>query len=260
MFCPTQFRKRDALTECGRDCTACLPWHYRLRRGASRRSLEAYERSIRRASVVVANSQYVQKVIRRFYGLSAPVMYPTIDLGLYDAAGDPAQREHILFVKPQYVKGFPIFLKIVQQMRDARFLVAGCTSRRTRRQLERLGNVEVMGWTADMRAVYARARVLLGPSIWQEPFGRVFVEAGASGVPSVASARGGIPEAVGEGGILIDDIFDVNRWVWALRELDDPVVYARLSMNAREHARQVAAGAGVERFAEIVKSTIGLAL
>jgi len=76
----------------------------------------------------------------------------------------------------------------------------------------------------------------------------------------VASARGGIPEAVGDGGILIHDIFDISRWVEALRKLDDPMVYGRLSANARRHARQLAAGSGMQRFAEIVKGTIGLAL
>jgi len=259
MFCPTQFRARDALAECSRDCKACLPWRLRMTFGAVERALHEYEGAFRRASVVVANSQYVQKVIRRFYDIDAPVMYPAIDLRLYQVEGAPDQRECTLFVKPQDTKGLPIFLEVAKCMQDRRFLVAGA-SRRRARELGRLENVECMGWTDDMRQVYGRTRVLLGPSIWQEPFGRVFVEAGASGIPSVASARGGIPEAVGDGGILIHDIFDISRWVEALRKLDDPMVYGRLSANARRHARQLAAGSGMQRFAEIVRGTIGLAL
>ena len=259
MFCPTQFRARDALAECSRDCKACLPWRLRMTFGAVQRALHEYEEAMRRASVVVANSQYVQKVIRRFYDIDAPVMYPTIDLRHYEVEGDPDQREYTLFVKPQDIKGLPIFLEVAKRMQDRRFLVAGA-SRRRARELGRLENVECMGWTDDMRQVYGRTRVLFVPSIWQEPFGRVFVEAGASGIPSVASARGGIPEAAGDGGILIHDIFDISRWEWALRRLDDPMVYARLSANARRHAKQLAADSGVQRFAEIVKGTTGLAL
>ena len=260
MFCPTQFLTRDALSECDRDCRTCLPWRFRLKFRAVKRTLDEYEQAIRKADLVVANSGYVQRVIGRFYGVQAPVMYPTIDLGLYSVEGDPGQRGHILFVKPQYVKGLPIFVEVARRMPDRRFLVVGSRRRRTRRRLERLGNVECKGWTDDMRLVYGRTRVLLGPSIWPEPFGRVFVEAGATGIPSVASARGGIPEAVGDGGILIDDIFDISRWVWALRKLDDPIVHARLSVNARTHAKQLVADSGVDRFAEIVKGKIALAL
>jgi glycosyltransferase involved in cell wall biosynthesis len=84
-----------------------------------------------------------------------------------------------------------------------------------------------------MRAAYARTRILMGPSIWPEPFGRIFVEAASNGIPSIASERGGIPEAVGKGGILIDDIFDVNRWVEALRQLASPDIYPAHEKNAR---------------------------
>ena len=48
--------------------------------------------------------------------------------------------------------------------------------------------------------------LLIVPSLWQEPFGRVIVEAYAQGVPVLASRVGGIPEIVEEGvtGFLFD--------------------------------------------------------
>ena len=43
----------------------------------------------------------------------------------------------------------------------------------------------------------ALTRVLLAPSVWAEPFGRVAAEALVNGIPPVVSDRGGLPEAVG---------------------------------------------------------------
>lgn len=42
------------------------------------------------------------------------------------------------------------------------------------------------------------------PSIWQEPFGMVALEGLASGAVVISSDRGGLPEAVGDTGILFD--------------------------------------------------------
>jgi glycosyltransferase involved in cell wall biosynthesis len=145
-------------------------------------------------------------------------------------------------------------------MSDTRFVVAGKMRRHARMKLRRLNNVDCMGWVKDMKGAYGRARLLIGPSIWPEPFGRVFIEAAASGIPSVASARGGIAEAVGEGGILIDDIFDINRWVEALRQFEDPDTYAAYAENARENARSFTAQASLEQFIQSVRKVTGIEL
>jgi glycosyltransferase involved in cell wall biosynthesis len=43
----------------------------------------------------------------------------------------------------------------------------------------------------------------------------VAVEAQSCGIPIIASARGGLPEAVGDGGLLIEDYRNVEAWVAA---------------------------------------------
>jgi glycosyltransferase involved in cell wall biosynthesis len=46
----------------------------------------------------------------------------------------------------------------------------------------------------DVVGMLHAADVLVLPSMWEEPFGRVVLEAMATGRPAVASAVGGIPE------------------------------------------------------------------
>ena len=50
------------------------------------------------------------------------------------------------------------------------------------------------------------AAIIIIPSLWQEPFGLVAAEAMSFGVAIIASKSGGIPEIIGNNGILIDNI------------------------------------------------------
>jgi glycosyltransferase involved in cell wall biosynthesis len=258
MFCPRQFRDRDPLRDCNLHCRACFPMRRRLLQGTTERSLESQRDGLRRASLVIANSRYVQTLLRQLLSIESSLVYPCTDLDRYRSEG--GDHDRVLFVKPQYVKGLPIASEIARRMPDTRFIVLGKPHRRGRRALASLPNVELAGWTDDMRPVYARSRVVLGPSIWPEPFGRVFVEAAACGVPSVASNRGGIPESVGDGGLLVSDIFDIDAWIEALRQLEDPVTWQGLSEKARAHAEQFGAASSVAAFVGSVRTSIGLEL
>jgi glycosyltransferase involved in cell wall biosynthesis len=49
----------------------------------------------------------------------------------------------------------------------------------------------------DITPMLHAADVLVLPSVWDEPFGRIVIEAMATGLPVVAAAVGGIPEIMG---------------------------------------------------------------
>jgi glycosyltransferase involved in cell wall biosynthesis len=60
--------------------------------------------------------------------------------------------------------------------------------------LRRHENLMMSPALAQPKEIYAATRVLLVPSLWQEPAGRVAAEALLNGIPPLVSDRGGLPE------------------------------------------------------------------
>jgi len=90
-----------------------------------------------------------------------------------------------------------------------------------------------------MRQVYRTTHTLLVPSQWEEAWGRVVTEAQYSGIPVLASNRGGLPEAVGPGGQVLPHDAPAAVWAAALREYwNDPDVYEQAAAAALAHARR----------------------
>jgi glycosyltransferase involved in cell wall biosynthesis len=76
----------------------------------------------------------------------------------------------------------------------------------------------------------SRARGLLNPIQWEEPFGMVMIEAMAVGCPVIAFRRGAVPEIVidGKSGFLVDDVDEMVSSIAHIDELDREVVRAHV--------------------------------
>ena len=110
-------------------------------------------------------------------------------------------------------KGGRMFQVLANRMPDVGFL--GCRGVYGRQVIPSERNVEVVGPVADIREVYARTRVLLVPSE-RESFGRVALEAAASGIPVLCSDLPGLREAMGERGTYLSPK-DPDAWEHAIR-------------------------------------------
>ncbi len=104
-----------------------------------------------------------------------------------------------------------------------------------------LGRVILTGTRNDVAEVMAGIDVHVTPSRWQEPFGRVALEAMAAGALSVVSDKGGLPEIVenGHSGLVFQ-----SEDAHALAELLDlairnPELREQLTSAGRERAREV---------------------
>ncbi len=87
---------------------------------------------------------------------------------------------------------------------------------------------------------YARIDLLVVPSLWHEPFGSVVVEAMSHGLPTIVSARGGLPEIMGDdaSGLVFDP--DERGALGRLLQpfIREPALAARLRPRMLIRARQ----------------------
>ena len=117
-------------------------------------------------------------------------------------------------------------------------------------QKRRPPNVEFEGFRAatEIAQEYRAADIFCCPSIWQEPFGTVNVEAMASGVPVVATRTGGIPEIAAEGGVLLVEPGSAVDLADALRSLVlDKDLRAKLGAEGLESFRRRFTWAAIAR-------------
>ena len=82
-------------------------------------------------------------------------------------------------------------------------------------------NVKFIPYTAGKALAdeFREAAIFCCPSLWEEPFGMVNVEAMASGLPVVATDAGGIPEIFAEGGGLLVPRDSIEALATALQRL-----------------------------------------
>lgn len=148
-------------------------------------------------------------------------------------------------------KGGWVLRLIARAMPDTRFL--GVLGGYGRQIHSRESNVELIQSTVEMRdRVYARTRILLMPS-QAETWGRVGIEAMASGIPVIAHPTPGLEESLGSAGIFVDRE-DIEGWVAAIRSLEDPDEYEHRSGLALRRSAALDTGDDVERFADAVEA------
>ena len=190
----------------------------------------------------LANSRFTAERYRTAFGINPRVVYPVIRADRYRTE---STRENVTFINPIPFKGRDIALGIARLCPEIRFTFVeswrlfpenrDCLLN----ELRTLPNVTFLPPQNDMRSVYGRCRILLAPSVWDEGYGRVVTEAQISGIPVIASSRGGLPEAVGTGGIILDPQQPIEDWVEAVRKLwHDTRQHDELSAAATAHAQR----------------------
>ncbi len=192
---------------------------------------------------LVASSGFLADKVYHATGRRAAVVYPPAEL-YFDTPGDPAGL--VTMINPHPVKGLDTFIEIAQRLPEVNFLLQESwklDETAVKNLLSRLAdfpNVRFAHRVSDMRSVYRQTRLLIAPSRWEEGFGMVALEAQSCGIPVIASRRGGLPEAVGEGGILIDDYQNADFWVSAIDSmLKTPANYQTFAERALRHAASV---------------------
>ncbi|MYD10017.1 MAG: glycosyltransferase family 4 protein [Chloroflexi bacterium] len=204
---------------------------------------------LRRADYAIAGAAGAADVLRAkgYRGRLAVIPQFGTSETLFTPRDSKPQRQftigYIGRVVPE--KGIDVLLRAAARMDgDWRMRVVGGGSARveTRALAQALivdDRVDFVGQlpSAELPAEYHKIDVLVLPSLtrpnWKEQFGRVLVEAMASGVPVIGSDSGAIPGVIGAAGRLVPE-GDVEAFARALAELRDrPRLRSELSEQGR---------------------------
>lgn len=238
---------------------------------------------------VICPSEFLRDHYRETLGLEATVVRTIMQRDRLDEVS-PATPEGLLrrknkgfvtFMNPIPHKGLTLFARIAQlafrEKPDLKFLVTeGRTNRdwlaRHGLDITQFPNVWFIPNHDDVRSIYERTSILLVPSFWQEGFSRSVLEAQLSGIPVIASRRGGTAEALNGGGVSLDipqacaedfmarpDDETVSQWWQEIAALaDDDAAYVEAAQRALSAARpfhpEVTTDKAVEFFAKLLES------
>jgi glycosyltransferase involved in cell wall biosynthesis len=141
-------------------------------------------------------------------------------------------------------KGVDLLIRAMKRVgRDAMLLVVGDGPELAvcRDQAAALGlgdHVHFLGLRDDVERVYAAADLVVMPSLWDEAFGLVLVEAMAAGKPVVVTRSGAMPEIVEQGhcGLVVPKHDEVSMAGAIGRLLDDAMLRLHMGRAARERA------------------------
>lgn len=157
------------------------------------------------------------------------VVYNGIDVDSFPFSEE--KDDYLLFLgRVSFEKGTHLAIQTARAL-GRRLIIAGKVDRVDQEYYDNLvapllddPNVTFFGEAdaAQKRQLFSRARCLLHPVMWPEPFGLVMVEAMACGTPVVAFRRGSIPEVVshGETGYVVDTLDEMVDAVERLEGID----------------------------------------
>jgi glycosyltransferase involved in cell wall biosynthesis len=187
-----------------------------------------------------ACSQFVAGRIRERLACEAIVIPVLIEPEFYQTS---TERRVVTFVNPIPRKGLEVVFSLAAYRPDIPFEFVESWRLRGRvatylgQRVAHHGNIRFTTRTSDMRPIYARSRIVISPSLGDEAWGRVVSEAQINAIPALASNSGGLPEAVGPGGIIVDRYAPMPQWLSALGTLwDNHAEYDRLCDSAARHA------------------------
>jgi glycosyltransferase involved in cell wall biosynthesis len=206
---------------------------------------------LKRSSLVVFNSEALRDAI----AWPGPhiVARPPVDPDHYRTT--PGDR--VTLINLSETKGVGLFWELAKLLPQVPFLgVRGNYGAQV--VLGGRPNVAIQRPTSDMATdVYRRTRILLLPSI--ETFGRVGLEAGCSGIPTIAHPCPGIREALGDAAIYVDRT-DTDGWRQAIEHLGAEPAWRKASKAITQRLRGWHPADELTRFRHSVEEVAACAL
>jgi len=237
--------------------------------------------SFEHVDAILTPSQYVSDRYRSVLGVESTPIATAIEVE--DVVADERQAIFVTIVNPSLEKGAMFTARLLEEISVRRpeiaFLVieargtAGLLARAGLAggfDLRRHENILVSEAVPKPKDIYAGTRVLLVPSLWEEPGARVIAEALVNGIPALVSDRGGQAEMLQGGGFVLHIAADitpesrvppppaaVQEWMeLILRLADDDEFYEQACARAREAAKRYDRAALTCRYVEFFENAL----
>jgi hypothetical protein len=163
---------------------------------------------------VLTPSEFLAGRYRESIGIdSTPLPTPLDPEDVVATDPDPI---FVTMVNPSVEKGLFFFARLAEEIgkRQPKIAVLAIESRGTAGMVVRAGlaggfdlrrheNIMVGESVPKPRDIFRNTRVLLVPSVWEEPSGRVVAEALINGIPPIVSDRGGLAESCNGAGFVL---------------------------------------------------------
>jgi glycosyltransferase involved in cell wall biosynthesis len=150
-------------------------------------------------------SRYLTDLYREKVGLDSTPIEPPIDWS--SVLAPVGSRAFVTFVNPALHKGLLLFARLADMLGSRRpdIPILVVQSGQSGGALNAIPGLDFSRYPQIMAAppvptpadYFALTRILLAPSVWPEPFGRVAAEAMINGIPPLVGDRGALPEVVG---------------------------------------------------------------
>ncbi len=202
----------------------------------------------RGVSLAVYNSQWMAEEFSDI-PVESIVVRPPVAVADYETKPGDA----ITLINLYEPKGPKTFYSMAERFPELPFLaVKGAYGPQVIRDLPNVEHVDHIDGDHMRDQVYARTKILLVPSEY-ESWGRVGIEAMASGIPVVAHPTPGLTESLGSAGVFADRR-NFDAWEEAIRSLLKPRNYAAASKKAKARAAELDPTADLARWVESMES------
>ena len=193
--------------------------------------------------LVYSNSAFVQQAMEKHQGFSSKILHPYIDFD--EAKIDESKHgkwdpQYITMINPDPGKGGLTMLYVAKKLATYKFLTVKISQRADYRALlsgaPSIPNLDVWEFQKDPRKIYQKTKLLILPTVVDETFGRVILEAQRNGIPVIARDVGGVKDTMGDGGILIDKHEDDDVWCdTIIKVMENQELYDDLSEKAQDN-------------------------
>ena len=174
--------------------------------------------ALKKVDFLIPNSEFMEKFLKKKLGdkIKTHIVYPSVKKA--QTFSPPSEIKKILMVGTSKKKGVDTFTYLAERFSNINFIIVGDPALKPAEKLK-INNLTRIGWSDNVPELIHCADCVLVPSTWEEPFGRISLEALFSGKPVLVSDRGGLPETVMHNKNLIIKYDKKEDWYLALGKL-----------------------------------------